>query len=195
MSTFQELYDEVFHILRTKLPPFLTYHTPEHTQRVLDMAVFISEKENVTGHRLELIKIAALFHDIGFIDNADHHEEKSCRILRDMVARYNFPEEDLEKICGMIMATKIPQQPKTILEDIVADADLEYLGTDSFYPISQNLFREFRHYNPKLDIHRFNEIQVKFIKNHKYHTEFCKQNREAKKQEHLEKLVQELQLG
>jgi uncharacterized protein len=189
MSIYHELYDDVFKILRTQLPSYLTYHTPEHTLYVLEKAEFISGKENVAGHELLLIRIACLFHDIGFIVQNHHHEEKGCEICTEKLRQYDFSQEDIRKICGMIMATKIPQMPQTLSERIVADADLEYLGTDLFYPVSQNLYREFLHYDPQLDLQRFNEIQINFIRKHKYHTEYCRTHREEKKQQHLQELL------
>lgn len=192
MRIYQELEDEVFQIMAARLPAYLTYHTPEHTAYVVEQAELICRQENVNGHDLYLVKIAALFHDIGFIRQNDHHEDKGCEICTERLKQYEFPEEDIDKICGMIQATKIPQQPKTLNEKIVADADLEYLGTDMFYTFSQNLFHEFRHFDPALDQKRFNEIQVNFIRKHTYHTDYCKTFREEKKQQHLKEILDSL---
>jgi uncharacterized protein len=190
MHVFQELYKDVFNILRTRLPAYLTYHTPEHTAHVIEKAELISHEENVNGRDLYLIKVAALFHDIGFIRQAKNHEEIGCEICSLKLVRYNFSTEEIQRVCGMIMATKIPQQPTNLFEKIVADADLEYLGTDQFYPISQNLFNEFRHYDPHLTAGRFNELQINFMRKHHYHTDYCIANREEMKQKHLMELLQ-----
>lgn len=192
MRTYQELHDEVFSILQSRLPSYLTYHTPEHTAYVIAQSEIISRHENVNGHELFLIKTAALFHDIGFIEQYRNHEEKGCEICQDILSRHQFSQEDMEKICGMINATKIPQQPHTLAEKIVADADLEYLGTDAFYPISQQLFHEFRYLNPALDLKGFNEIQINFIRNHQYHTSYCRMYREEKKQENLQEILRSM---
>jgi uncharacterized protein len=189
MSIFQELYDDVFSMLHHNLPSYLTYHSPAHTAHVIEKAEYICRQENVDGKELYLVKTAALFHDIGFIRQTHNHEEIGCTIAREKLAGYSFSPEEIDLITGMIMATKIPQHPTTLLEKIVADADLEYLGTDQFYPISQNLYREFRHYDPQLTISRFNEIQVNFMRRHHYHTDFCIAHRAGKKQEHLEALL------
>ena len=190
MRIYQELYDDVFHILRAQLPGYLTYHTAEHTAHVIEKAELIAHQENVNGRHLYLIKIAALFHDIGFIRQVKNHEEIGCEICSLKLVRYEFQTEEIQDICDMIMATKIPQQPKTLFEKIVADADLEYLGTDQFHTISQNLFHEFRHYDPHLTKQRFNELQINFMRRHHYHTDFCKQHREARKQEHINELLE-----
>ena len=193
MSIYQELYEDVFQILNTQLPPYLTYHTAQHTAYVLERAEFIAQKENITGHDLLLVKIAALFHDIGFIHQNIQHEEKSCEICIEKLTQHQLDPFDIDKVCGMIMATKIPQQPQSHLENIVADADLEYLGTELFYPMSQNLFIEFRHYDPDLTLERFNEIQVNFMLKHTYHTPYCINFREETKQMHLKALQESMQ--
>lgn len=192
MNTYQELHAEVFRILETQLPPHLTYHSPDHTARVIEKATGIARHEQVHGHDLELIRVAALFHDIGFIQSQHHHEEISCEICTGYLKQHSFSSEDIQAVCGMILATKIPQQPKTLLEKIVADADLEYLGTADFHPISQRLYKEFRYYDPQLTLQHFNEVQVHFIRKHHYHTNYCKTHREAQKQAHLEELLQTL---
>jgi len=153
------------------------------------MAEYLCRQENIEGRDLYLVKIAALFHDIGFIQHTHRHEEIGCEMCAEKLSKHLFTAQEIRSVCGMIMATKIPQKPKTLLEKIVADADLEYLGTDQFYPISNNLFHEFRHYDPQLTIERFNEIQVNFMRRHHFHTDYCIANREAKKQQHLEELI------
>jgi uncharacterized protein len=189
MTFYQEIHDKVFGILKTQVPSFLTYHSYKHTAYVLEKAQFISGHENVGEHDLFLIKIASLFHDIGFIKQYKDHEEAGCVIAREFLRDYLFDTVDIQKICGMIMATKIPQRPKTLNERIVTDADLEYLGTDLFYTVSQFLFKELHYINPTLNIATFNKMQVKFISAHSFHTDFCKKHREGKKQQNLQELI------
>lgn len=190
MTNFAELHDEVFHLLDHQLPSFLTYHSPKHTKYVLEQAEYISKQENVSEYDLYLIKVASLFHDVGFIRQYKDHEEAGCEITKEFMDRYSFDPIDAQKIFGMIMATKIPQRPHTLLEKIVADADLEYLGTDLFDKVSQFLFRELKYLEPDLDIRAFNLIQIKFISAHTYHTDFCKNHREAKKLQNLKELIE-----
>ena len=193
MTPYQEIHDKVFHILHTQIPSFLRYHSYKHTAYVLEKAEFISAHEKVSPHDLNLIKIAALFHDIGFIKQYKDHEEAGCEITRVFLQDYYFDPVDVDQICGMIMATKIPQKPNTLSEMIVSDADLEYLGTDLFYPVSQFLYKELHYLDPDLDISAFNRMQIKFITAHKFHTDFCKANREEKKQENLRQLKESME--
>jgi len=188
MVPFDEIYQKILRLLETQLPSFLTYHSSHHTAYVVEKAEYIALQENVNQKDIFLIKIAALFHDIGFIKQYKNHEEAGCVIARDVLKDYNFPDYDVEEICGMIMATKIPQSPKTLNEKIVADADLEYLGTDLFKPVSHLLFQELHYLDPELDITAFHKIQIDFLSNHNYHTDYCISNREGKKQRYLQEL-------
>jgi uncharacterized protein len=92
----------------------------------------------------------------------------------------------------MIMATRIPQKPKTILEKILADADLEYLGTSKFEEFGNDLYKERIHLDPQLTFEAWNKVQVDFISQHQYHTRYCQKYREPVKQENLRILLEEI---
>ena len=139
-----------------------------------------------------LVKTAALFHDAGFITTiSDGHEEESIRLAKEKLPEFDYSTAEIDCIAGMIRATSIPQKPNTKLECILADADLEYLGTDSFQRIGNNLFRELKHFNPNLDLIQWNEIQIKFLQSHSYHTSYCMEHRAPIKQKNLELLIEQ----
>lgn len=189
---FEKIYKKVMSRLEKSLPSWLHYHSPGHTRYVLEKAIFLAEKEGISGHDLLLLKIAAMYHDIGFLIGPKDHEKTGCRIAAKDLQNYDLIDEDIEKICGMIMATRIPQKPSTRLEKILADADLEYLGTDKFEEFGQDLYRERLHLDPRLSLEDWNKVQVEFLSNHQYHTHFCKTYREPVKQENLRHLLQEI---
>jgi uncharacterized protein len=190
MSLYENIHQKVFQLLEKELPSFLAYHSPYHTAYVIEQAEIIYSIDGTPNENLLLIKTAALFHDIGFINQYKNHEEAGCEIARDLLQN-DFSTEDIQAICGMIMATKIPQRPLTANEQIVCDADLEYLGTELFYPVSDLLFQELHYIDHELDQAAFRQIQIDFLTNHTYHTEFCRLNREPLKQIHLQQLLEE----
>lgn len=181
---FEEIQHTVYQEILAKLPAHLTYHNLDHTAYVIEKAVFLAKELNVSARDLHLLKLAALFHDTGFIDNPKNHEEKGCKIARSYLEK-SYATEDLQKIYGMIMATKIPQSPRTLLENILADADLEYLGTDLFEKIGKSLYEELKHFNPDFTEQAWDELQLVFMQKHHFHTEYCQKHREPKKQENL----------
>ena len=182
---FNIIFTDVVLFLKENLPEYLTYHNTEHTLYVLDKAIHIANKEKVKNKDLELLKVAALFHDIGFTKTHIEHEKEGCRIAKKQLKNYGYSNEDIKKVCGMIMATKIPQQPQNLLEQIIADADLEYLATSKFWIIGDSLFNELRYNNTVLTKPEWDNIQIDFIKKHKYHTSYCKQYKTFRKNKNL----------
>ena len=150
----------VLDMLRSELPKQYFYHNPDHTLYVQAKAKEIGRQEGCSEDELNLLDIAALWHDTGYIRVYKNHEEQSCLLARQYLPEYGFQSKDIDTICGIIMATKIPQIPKNKLEEIIADADLEYLGTDIFEIKSQDLFHELQSLNPVLTEDKWNEMQI-----------------------------------
>jgi len=183
---FKSIKQPILTRLEKELDPRLGYHNLSHTLDVLEQAEVIAKQEKINDkHDLLLLKTAAVFHDSGFLLVYKNHEEKSCEIALEAVKDI-FSEEDLKKICGMIMATKIPQTPHNLLEKIICDADLDYLGRNDFEPISQNLYKEFMAYKIFPEDIIWDHIQIKFFESHHYFTETSCKKRNEKKLKHLE---------
>jgi uncharacterized protein len=174
--------------LERELLPIYTYHGLHHTIDVLKTAAEICHTEGVNSHNTTLVKTAALFHDSGFTISPKEHEATGCEIARNILPDYGYSEADIEHICGMIMATKIPQSPKNLLEQILCDADLDYLGRNDFFSIGNTLFEELQVLGILETTLQWNTMQVKFLESHKYHTESTKQLREIQKQLHIEEV-------
>ena len=137
---------------------------------------------------LFLLKIACLYHDSGFLTTYKEHEIAGCELASKELPAFDIDPVQLEIICGMIMATRIPQTPHTKLEEVICDADLDYLGRDDFSPISHNLFLELKARNFVETENDWNLIQVRFFKQHNYFTNTNKQLRNEKKINHLHEI-------
>ena len=177
--------------LKDKLPAYLTYHSWQHTEHVITMAEKIARHEEMSEYEILLIKTAALFHDFGFIKGNENHEEESIQYCSPRLAKFGYSTDEIEIIAGLIRATKIPQIAHNKLEEVLADADVEYLGTDMFIPIGNKLFQELKHYNPAFTADQWNQVQINFMQNHSYKTNYCIQNRRPKKKIHLASLLKE----
>jgi len=185
---FTSIKQPILSRLEKELDPRLGYHNITHTLDVLEQAEVLAKQEKVTDkHDLLLLKIAAVFHDSGFLFVYKGHEEKGCEIASESL-RNVFSEEDIKKVCGMIMATKIPQSPKTLLEQIICDADLDYLGRNDFEPISRNLYKEFIVFKIIPEDIIWDHIQIKFFESHHYFTGTSVSKRNEKKLKHLNTL-------
>lgn len=174
--------------LESDLPGHLYYHGHHHTLDVLEAVERIGESEGVTEDQQNLLLVAAAYHDCGFLNGHQEHERKGCEIVKKNLPGFGFEDAEIDQICTMIMATKVPQDPQDHLAKILCDADLDYLGRDDFGPIGTNLFKELTHLGIVTEIEKWNRIQVGFLGQHQYHTAYGKNHRQPKKQEHLDNL-------
>ncbi|MBS1919127.1 MAG: HD domain-containing protein [Bacteroidetes bacterium] len=160
---------------------------------VLEQSQRIAHEENIRDKEdLFLLKTAALYHDSGFLHAYTGHEEAGCKIVRKELPHFGISTKQLDAICGMIMATKIPQSPKNKLEEIICDADLDYLGRPDFFKIGNTLFLEMKQRGMVNSEREWNQIQVKFLKAHHYFTPANIKSRELLKLKHLAMVEQML---
>ncbi len=145
-ARFNTILKDVTSFLNKELPHYLTYHDVNHTLYVIEKAEYIALKEETSKKNVRLVKIAALYHDVGFVNTREGHEKESCKIAKLQLKGYDFPKEDIDVVCEAIMATKIPQNPTNYLGQILADADLEYLATSRFKSVSELLYKEMKHF-------------------------------------------------
>ena len=138
------------------------------------------------------MRVAALFHDTGFLRSYKGHEEDSCVVMRETLCDGVHDEAELKLIEGMIMATQLPQTPVTLPEMIICDADLDYLGRDDFEPISNTLKSEFMAFGVVKNEEEWDRLQVNFFNSHHYFTKTSKRERCPVKMQHLEVLKQKL---
>lgn len=183
---------DIIHKLALKrlegLDPKLTYHCIDHTLDVLKHSTRIANDEGINSRELFLLKVAAVYHDIGFLYKYDGHEEKGCEIFLEDCGRFNLKESEIELILGLIRATKVPQQPKNLLQRIICDADLDYLGRIDFMEIANRLQTEFMNYSIVPNEARWRELQLKFLEGHHYHTNSSRLLREPVKKANIKKI-------
>ena len=172
-----------------ELNPHLTYHSKEHTIDVIEQSVRIALSEGIDDDALLLLKFAALFHDSGFLQTYAEHEKKGCELFLKKAADWDFTVDEKKIVEGLIMATKIPQTPHTHLQQIICDADLDYLGRADFLTIGDTLRREFLHYKIVANNEDWENLQLKFLKNHQYHTKASQHLREPVKQKNYKGLL------
>lgn len=170
-----------------KFPVHLTYHTIEHIIDVANVCDDYIEYYKISEDKGRLIRIAAISHDYGYIFSPEDHEQRSISELRSRLNN-SYSEEEIELINGMIRATKVPQDPKNFFEEILADADLDYLGRDDYNQLSEKLYKEFLHFGVVNNDEEWLDVQIKFLESHYYHGELAIRNRNAKKQEKLSEL-------
>lgn len=182
---YEQAYSFLIEKLESGLPVYLTYHNADHTRNVVDAAEHLAMAENVSGDDLVLLKTAALFHDSGYLRHHQDHEELSCRMARKHLPDFGYNETQIDTICRLIMHTKLHETPTDLLGKLLCDADLYYLGTESYPVYADHLFKEFKRFGTVKTTVDWELMQVEFLTAHRYYTDTAINNREAQKQKNL----------
>lgn len=156
--------------LQSELPEVLKYHSYEHTHRMLDLVEEYVSPYPFTAYELEMLRIAILFHDIGFIKHWKDHEDRSCEIARKVMERQDYKQKDIAFVERLIIATRMPQEPIDDLERVICDIDLDYLGRDNYFERSETLFEEWKALGLVKDRKEWKQKELDFLKNHEFHS-------------------------
>ncbi len=185
---FTDIQEIILDKLEKELPQYLYYHNVKHTVDVVTEVELIGWAEGCTDDEILLLKTAGLLHDAGHTIGYDGHEKLGCGMAREFLPKYGYTEEQIERICEIIMATQMPPQPKDLLQKIICDSDLDYLGRSDMIPVSNTLYKELKEQNKIGTFNDWNKLQIKFISGHQYFTETARSLREVNKQKQIERI-------
>lgn len=176
------------------LPSGLHYHGIHHTMDVCNAVERLAIWEGVKGEELYLLKTAALYHDAGFIDSYESNEPIGANLAKEMLPNFGYTAEQIQQVIELIEATKMPQNPKNHLEQIMCDSDLDYLGRADFYLIAETLRQELIEFG-KLedDPMKWVEMNIGFLSAHQYFTKSSQSRRQPEKEKRIEELKQKLE--
>jgi exopolyphosphatase/pppGpp-phosphohydrolase len=185
---FTDIQEVILDKLERELPDFLFYHNVKHTVDVVTEVELIGWAEGCNDEEILLLKTAALFHDAGHTVSYDDHEYQGTLLAREMLPGYGYTEEQINRICSIVMSTKLPPKPADLLEQIICDSDLDYLGRSDFIPVSNTLFEELKAQDKITNLNDWNRMQVKFISVHQYFTATARSLREVNKKLQIERI-------
>lgn len=171
-----ELKEKIFNDLSNILDENYSYHNLDHTKRVISAAVDIGSNYDLSEKDWRCLLTACLLHDYGFIESHVEHEKISAKLSSQILPKYDFSETDIQIINSLIIVTKLEKKPKNLLESIIRDADLEYLGSEDFIKISPLLKKEWINCEVVKSDSEFYKIQYEFILNHSFYTDFMIKN-------------------
>jgi hypothetical protein len=186
----KKIYDDIRSKMELKLlhglSKNLIYHNVDHTKDVVSQSERIAIAENINDPEdIFHLKVAGIYHDSGYLHAYMGHEEVSCELAKAELPLFELCSGEIEIICGLIMATKVPQTPRNRLEEIICDADLDYFGREDFFEKAGLLFLELKAVGMISTENEWNVRQEKFLSSHQYFTSASKRLREPVKQQHL----------
>jgi predicted metal-dependent HD superfamily phosphohydrolase len=188
----QEARQYVTGIFTNKVDPAFVYHNLDHTKEVVEAADLMASRLNLPDEDKPALLLAAWFHDTGYsAGQPKRHEEVSRDIAADFLQSRGIDQLTIDKVSNAIMATKWPQSPTNLLEQILCDADLSHLGM-SIFPEKNKLLRQELNllFDNKLSKKEWRQKNIFFLQQHRYFTEYGKTVLEPVKLQHLQTLIQ-----
>lgn len=176
--------------LDRELPPERCYHSIGHTRD--DVAVashHLAELSNIHGLSLLLLQTAAFFHDIGFVVSHRDHEEVGITIASAALPTFGYSPAHIRHVATLIRATRLPQRPRSLAAQILADADLDVLGRDDFLARNHALRQELANYGQQFSDVAWYAQQSSFLRQHRYWTSAARQLRDGTKRQNEECLL------
>lgn len=170
-ATVEAAEEYVKNLLESNSAPDMYFHNFDHALKVRETVQEIGEEEKITNKEAELLSLAALFHDVGFIETYEGHEEVSQRIATEYLRRQGFSEEDIHTVNRLIATTKMNTKPNDLLEQIITDADMAHLGQKKYGTVVGNLRREREKFFKKdyKDL-EWEKSNLEFLENHVFYT-------------------------
>jgi predicted metal-dependent HD superfamily phosphohydrolase len=185
-------------LFRDELPDGIKYHNADHTlhptKGVVAAANNLALLENISEHDRELLITAAYFHDAGYIREYGRNEPVAARMAGRILKLIGYEPDEVEKVQKMILATDPEVEPKTHVEKILCDADLDHLGREDFFELDERVRegRRVRQIDVSDDV-TWCRSTLEFLKKHPYYTESQKKLREKGKQKNIKTLLKKLE--
>lgn len=170
------------------------FHDNVHTDDVVAATTEMATHYNLNEEDRFATVCAAYFHDIGYCNQqgADRHESRSAELADIFLKEHNVTETVRQKVKGCIMATRMPQSPTNILEEIVCDADLFHWGSGAFDQRNQLMHQEAEQVaNFKIPKSVWRPLTIQLLKEHKYHTDYAKNKLDKEKLKNINDLEKE----
>ncbi|WP_249559759.1 HD domain-containing protein [Cellulophaga sp. 20_2_10] len=167
----------------------LPFHNLEHTKEVVQNVKYLCAAMDINHVDTELLIVSAWFHDTGFSKTYKGHEDESKKIATKFLLELGIRNEMIENICLCIDATKMPQNPTTVLAAILCDADFFHISTPHFYYRKLLLRREWEmNCKKRTTDKKWHQLNLDFLKNVHFKTEYGKNALEVGKQENIKKV-------
>jgi len=195
MSILHKAKDYVEILFKDRLSSVYFYHNFIHTTYTVNKAEEILRNTPVSKEDQEKVLLALWFHDTGYVECAQNHEERGVQILTDFLTQENYSETYIEDVSKLILATKITYEPQNLLEKIVKDADCSHFASHDYNDISDALRKEWELTNVKcFSNDEWNAGNLEMLKNkHHYYTDYAKENWEPLKKKNIKKIEKKLE--
>ncbi|MFA6152391.1 MAG: Pycsar system effector family protein [Chitinophagaceae bacterium] len=170
--------------------PELVYHCLAHTEHTVAAAEKIADHYQLEEEDYAAVYIAAWFHDIGYLSApAEQHEEKGIELVSAFIRENGGNDSLVGKVEECILATKMPQNPVSLISRIVCDADLFHFGTEDFETTNKQVRKEMEaRFGQKIPGKLWRIKALDILNSQKFHTDYCQALLQKGKQENVDRI-------
>ena len=188
--------DYVRRIFEEKIPSDIyTYHNWVHTCQVRDEAILLARQAGLKAEELEMLNLAAIFHDAGFSETYTGHEDAGVKIAHQFLTSVSYPGDKIRIIENLILATKVDVKPRTLLESLLKDADTSSIGRSHFQIYTNSLRKELNAVqNALLSKRDWALANLQFLDEHEYYSDVARERYAQTKEVNKKLLLNELAL-
>lgn len=175
--------------IEANIKPEYFFHDLDHTRYTFEAVGRLAEDAQLDAENLEIVQLAAWFHDTGYNEGAAEHELRSCEHARRFLEQKAYAPAKINRVASCIMATKLPQRPRNLTEEILCDADLSHLGNEYYWERCGKLRQELlTTQNIIMSDQEWLDFELDFMTNHQYHTEVANELYGDQKLKHIRQL-------
>jgi putative nucleotidyltransferase with HDIG domain len=169
------------------------FHNLEHTREVVRAAEEIAHQTELSDDDTESVLVAAWLHDIGYEQGSENHEDVAAAIANKLMVEWGAPSTKINAVTEAIAATKMPQQPKSIVSKVLCDADLYHLSSRTCDESGSKLRQEWRSLGFKdMKDDEWLQFNLEFMQSHRYHTPYGQTVLEHGKKKNIKRLKKQL---
>jgi HD superfamily phosphodiesterase len=191
MNVIDQVENYVLELFKTNTSEKLVFHNVQHTLDVVSAAKLIGLKEKFSEDDLEILIIAAWFHDTGYLNKYIEHEQESIVICKEFFDSVSYDNAKIDTIIECIAKTKVPQNPQNKIESALCDADMFHLSQENFIEKTLTIRKELNA-NAETKIKKINYYNstIDFFNTHSYHTNYGKSELTIGKEDNRKRLIE-----
>ncbi len=191
-TLLEEVAEYVSQHISNNVADYFVYHDLQHTLNVVEAVIELSPYFDLSDKEYEALRLASWFHDVGYDEGPDNHEKRSAAHARRYLTERNYPEEGIQQIEACILATKLPSNPQSVLEQIICDADLNHLGKKNYWDRCGRVRQELTKSKDMLMSDKdWVDFELTFMNKHHWYTSAAKAMYGKRKLKHLRQLMKQ----
>jgi adenylate cyclase len=186
----QDVEEEVIELVAKDIPANLYFHNAARIRDIYGLVELFGRAEELNDEETLVLRTAGLLIDVGYIWSYDEHENESIRFARELLPKYSYTPDQVERVVDLIEATKRLRKPQSRLEEILLDADMNYLSRADFVTLSKAFFNELYERNKIGNKEEWLRMQIVLLSNHKYYTSVANMLRDVSPEHQIENIVE-----